>query len=81
MLDGTLEPALARELTGSAVFGVASQARVQETLALMRRPADTRLETEVAREVALRDGEMWPSRQAASRRWATRMLFAWRLGA
>ena len=58
MLDGTLEPALARELSGSTAFGVASHARVQDTLALMRRPADTILETDVAREVALRDGEI-----------------------
>ena len=58
LLDGTLEFALARELAGSAAFGVASHSRVQETLALMRRPADTPLDPSVARELALRDGEI-----------------------
>jgi tetratricopeptide (TPR) repeat protein len=56
LLDGTLEFALERELAASPFVGVASRLRVQDTLALMRRPPDTRIDLEVGREVALRDG-------------------------
>ena len=56
LLDGTLEFALERELAASSFVGVASRLRVQDTLALMRRPAETRVDADLGREVALRDG-------------------------
>jgi len=55
-LDGTVEFALERELAGAKSLHVASRFRVQDTLALMRRLPDTRLDVDVAREVAVRDG-------------------------
>jgi hypothetical protein len=57
-LAATLGPSVARGLSGSSVFGVVPAARVHETLALMRRPANTRQDLEVAREVALRDADV-----------------------
>ncbi|HUE86491.1 MAG TPA: protein kinase [Vicinamibacterales bacterium] len=56
LLDGTLEYALTRELARSTFVNVVPRARVTDTLTLMRRPLDTRLDRETAREVALRDG-------------------------
>ena len=57
-LDGTLGPTLARALSGASAFGVVPVARVEETLALLRRPADTRLDVDVARDVARRAGHI-----------------------
>ena len=57
-LDGTLGPTLARALSGASAFGVVPAARVEDTLALLRRPADTRLDVDVARDVARRDGDV-----------------------
>ena len=58
VLDGTLEYALQRELSNSLFVNVASRERVADTLQLMQKPADTRLDEVVGREVALRDGEI-----------------------
>jgi tetratricopeptide (TPR) repeat protein len=55
-LDGTIEFALERDLSIGQSVHVASRFRVQDSLALMRRPPDARLDLDVAREVALRDG-------------------------
>jgi tetratricopeptide (TPR) repeat protein len=51
-----LERAIERELTGSRFVEPASRDRVSAALALMRKAPNTRLETSLAREVALRDG-------------------------
>lgn len=55
-LDGLIQPVLEHELANSGFVNVVSRARVEDTLSLMRRPADTRLDPSVAREVSLRDG-------------------------
>ncbi len=57
-LDGTLGPTLARALSGATAFGVVPVARVEETLALLRRPASTRLDVDIARDVAKRAGHV-----------------------
>lgn len=55
IFDGTVESALQRELSDS-VIGVIPPERVQNALRLMRRDKRTRLDPDIAREVALRDG-------------------------
>jgi tetratricopeptide (TPR) repeat protein len=57
-LDAVLEPALVRELTASGFVNVVPRPRIEDTLALMRRPADSVLDARLAREVALRDGSI-----------------------
>jgi len=47
---------LVRELGSSGTFGVVPRGRINETLALMRRPVETPLTPEIAREIAIRDG-------------------------
>ncbi len=54
--DGTLEHVLERELSNSRYVNVVPRHRAADTLLLMRKPADTRLDADLAREVALRDG-------------------------
>jgi serine/threonine protein kinase/predicted Zn-dependent protease len=56
LLDGTLEYALERELSNSTFVNVVSRERVNDSLQLMRKPAGTRLDVAVGREVCLRDG-------------------------
>ncbi len=56
LLDGTLEYALERELSNSRYVNVVPRERVEDTLALMRKPADTVLESTLGREICLRDG-------------------------
>ena len=56
LLDGTLEFALARELSNSAFVNVVPRQRVEDVLELMRRPLETKLDLRLGREVALRDG-------------------------
>ncbi|MDP2322092.1 MAG: tetratricopeptide repeat protein [Acidobacteriota bacterium] len=56
VLDGTLEHALARELANSRFVNVVPGERIEDVLALMRQPAGRRLDPDLAREVALRDG-------------------------
>ncbi|HXE92021.1 MAG TPA: winged helix-turn-helix domain-containing protein [Terriglobales bacterium] len=58
IFDDTVEYALERELSNSRLVNVLPPPRVQDILALMRRAPDTRLDTEMARDVALRDGEV-----------------------
>jgi len=54
VFDGSLKQALAIQLEQSPVLNVLSDRRVGATLKLMNRPADDRLNYEVAREVCLR---------------------------
>ena len=56
ILDGTVESALQRELSESRFVSVLPEERVQDALWLMKKSRNTRLEPDIAREVALRDG-------------------------
>jgi tetratricopeptide (TPR) repeat protein len=58
VLDGPLEYAIARELANSTFVKVVSRTRVADTLQLMLKPADTPVDVEIGREVALRDGQI-----------------------
>lgn len=58
LFDGTVEHALERELSNSTFINVVPRARVRDTLELMRKPVDTRIDTEIGREVAARDGNI-----------------------
>jgi tetratricopeptide (TPR) repeat protein len=58
LFDGTLEYALARELSNSRYVNVVSQERVGDALRLMRKPIDTRVDAAVGREICLRDGDI-----------------------
>jgi serine/threonine protein kinase/tetratricopeptide (TPR) repeat protein len=58
LLDGTLEHALERELSRSSFVNVVPTERVQDTLALMRRPPETLVDAGIGREVAIRDGNI-----------------------
>ncbi len=55
-LDGALEYALERELASSAFVNVVPRARIEDTLQLMRKPRETRVDAAVGLELALRDG-------------------------
>jgi serine/threonine-protein kinase len=57
-LDGALEYALERELSNSSFVNVVPRGRVEDTLQLMRKPRDTRVDMAIGREVALRDGKI-----------------------
>ena len=57
-LDGALERALAHELSQSPHLIVASTQRIDYALRLMGKPVETKLEPGIAREVALRDGDI-----------------------
>jgi DNA-binding winged helix-turn-helix (wHTH) protein/tetratricopeptide (TPR) repeat protein len=54
--DEVVEHALEGELLNSGFVNVVPRARVEDVLALMKKPTDTRLGDALAREVALRDG-------------------------
>ena len=56
IFDGIVEPALAGELAQSQLINVVPPERVQNALRLMRRDKLTPLGPDIAREVALRDG-------------------------
>jgi tetratricopeptide (TPR) repeat protein len=58
LFDGTLEYALARELSNSRYVNVVPPQRVGEALRLMRKPLDTRVDAGLGREVCLRDGDI-----------------------
>jgi DNA-binding winged helix-turn-helix (wHTH) protein/tetratricopeptide (TPR) repeat protein len=57
-LDNTLEYVLQRDLTNSDFLKIVSPEQVEETLRLMKRPGNTPLDAELAREVCLRDGSI-----------------------
>jgi len=56
VFDGTLEYALERELSNSRFVNVVPRERINDSLELMKKPLETRLDPAIAREVALRDG-------------------------
>src|SRR5208282_624124 len=56
IFDGTLKKALAVDLEQSPYLNVLSEGKVQQTLALMGKPSDTRLTPEIAREICQRSG-------------------------
>lgn len=56
VLDGALRNALERELSNSRFLFVTPRERVADTLRLMRKPPDAKLDLALAREVCLRDG-------------------------
>lgn len=55
LLDGALRDALELELNNSTFVYVIPKERIEDTLRLMRKPADTKLDLSLAREVCLRD--------------------------
>ncbi len=58
LFDDTVDYALERELSNSRFANVVPPERVGDVLALMRKPRDTRLDAALAREVAVRDGNV-----------------------
>ncbi len=58
LFNDTLEHALEGEVSNSQFVNVVPRERIQDTLLLMKRPLDTRLDASLAREVALRDGNV-----------------------
>jgi DNA-binding winged helix-turn-helix (wHTH) protein/tetratricopeptide (TPR) repeat protein len=56
--DDVLEQALERELVGSAFVNVVPRPRIEDSLALMKKQPDVRLDAALAREVAVRDGDI-----------------------
>ncbi len=58
LLDDVLEYALAYEIRNSRFVRVASRGRVEDALVLLKKPVDMRLDRELARQVAVRDGEL-----------------------
>ncbi|MFB3068865.1 MAG: hypothetical protein ACE1ZI_06285, partial [Acidobacteriota bacterium] len=56
VFDGVLESALLREIANSRFVNVVPRERIEDTLRLMRKPLDTRIDPKVAREISLRDG-------------------------
>jgi len=55
VFDGTLRKALAVDLEQSPYLKVLSEGKVQQTLALMGKPTDTRLTPAIAREICQRE--------------------------
>ena len=55
-LDGTIDYALMRELSNSRYVNVVPRERVLDTLRLMRKPPDARIDSGTGREICLRDG-------------------------
>jgi len=56
LFDVSLDQALEQELQSSAFVNVASRERIADTLRLMRRPLDAKIDLALGREIALRDG-------------------------
>ena len=56
LFDGALKYALAQELGSSPYVNVIPQSRVEDVLQLMKKPLDTRVDGDLAREICLRDG-------------------------
>lgn len=56
LFDGTLDQALGMELSSSRHVNVATRERVGDSLRLMKKPAATRIDAALGREVCLRDG-------------------------
>lgn len=58
VFDGAVEYALERELSNSDVIRLVSGERIDDALALMKRPLDTIVDRKIGREVAVRDGHI-----------------------
>jgi DNA-binding winged helix-turn-helix (wHTH) protein/tetratricopeptide (TPR) repeat protein len=58
VLDGTLVLPLERELRNSKTVNLVPRERVDDTLRLMRKPVDTKIDPALGREICLRDGEI-----------------------
>ena len=58
VLDGTLDRALARELSNSQIVNVVPPERVRDVLRLMRQPPDAAVDRDLGLEVSLRDGDI-----------------------
>ena len=56
VLDGTVEYVLERELANSRYVNVIPRERVGDVLRLMKRPANTRVDAALGREISVRDG-------------------------
>ena len=56
LLDGTMEYALERALSQSRYVNVAPRERINDTLTLMRERPDVKLNEDLGRQVAIRDG-------------------------
>lgn len=56
IFDDTLKESLGADLTQSPFLALLSGERIEQTLALMGKPATTRLTPEIAREICLRSG-------------------------
>ena len=56
LYDNALKAALRRELSNSGLVSIAGQDRVDDVLRLMKKAPGTKLDRDMAREVALRDG-------------------------
>ncbi len=56
VFDGTLKKALAVDLGQSPFLNVFPESKVQQTLKLMSKPPDTRVSSEIGREICQRDG-------------------------
>lgn len=56
VLNGSLEYAVERELDNSQFVNVVPRVRVNDVLALMRKPLDSKIDPGLGREICLRDG-------------------------
>ncbi len=56
VFDGVLEYALEREISNSQFVNVVPRERIEDTLQLMKKPLDTRIDRTLGREICLRDG-------------------------
>ena len=76
LFDGTLEYALARELSNSRYVNVVPRERIGDALRLMRKPPESPINAEVGREVCLRDGEIRTLLTGRVERLGPRYLFS-----
>ena len=58
LFDGTLEYALERELSNSTHVRAVPRERIQNALRLMRKSADSPIDSRLGREICLRDGDI-----------------------
>ena len=58
LFGGTLEYALERALSESPFVNVVPRQRIRDTLELMQKPLDTRLDVDLGQELAMRDGQI-----------------------
>lgn len=58
IFDGAIEHALERELSNSQFVNIVPRERINDTLRLMRRPLDSKIDPPIGREICLRDGNI-----------------------